>query len=183
MTQFKIHTIETAPEKSKAMLEESVKGFGMLPNLHGVMAESPALLEAYKVIGTIFSERTNFDAEEITVVWQTINVENDCHYCVPAHTAIAHTMKIDAKLTEALRNDTVLPTQKLQALKDMTLLVIRNRGVVSNEDMEVFFKAGYTNESYLDILVGYAQKIMSNYTNHAANTEVDAPFKKFAWKK
>jgi alkylhydroperoxidase family enzyme len=183
MSQFKVHTIESAPEESKEMLEASVKGFGMLPNLHGAMAESPALLEAYKNIGDIFSNKTSFDAEEITVVWQTINVENNCHYCVPAHTAIAHTMKVDAKIIDALRNDTPLPTEKLQALKDMTLLVVRDRGVISDADMNAFFNAGYSKSQYLDILVGYAQKIMSNYTNHAANTPVDAPFQKFAWSK
>ena len=80
MTQFKVHTIESAPEASKEMLEASVKGFGMLPNLHGVMSESPALLEAYKTIGSLFTDKTGFNAEELTVVWQTINVENECHY-------------------------------------------------------------------------------------------------------
>ena len=47
MNPFKVHTIESAPEESKPMLEASVKAFGMKPNLHAVMAESPALLEAY----------------------------------------------------------------------------------------------------------------------------------------
>ena len=183
MSEFKIHTIESAPAESKQMLEESVKGFGMLPNLHAVMSESPGLLEAYKAIGKTFTENTAFNADEITVVWQTINVENECHYCVPAHTAIAHTMKVEAKVIDALRNSTPLPTEKLEALRNMTLLIIRDRGVVSEENMKTFFAAGYTNRNYLDILVGYAQKIMSNYTNHAANTEVDEPFKKFAWKK
>ena len=181
MTQFKAHTIETAPEASKSLLEASAKGYGMIPNLHGVMAESPALLEAYKSIHEIFTNKTNFNAEELTVVWQTINVENECHYCVPAHTAIAHQMKVDPKLTEALRNDTPLPSEKLQALKDITLLIVRDRGVVSEENMQAFYAAGYGKNHYLDILVGYAQKIMSNYTNHAAKTEVDAPFQKFAW--
>ncbi|WP_027418201.1 carboxymuconolactone decarboxylase family protein [Crocinitomix catalasitica] len=182
MTQFKVHTIESAPAESKEMLEASVKGFGMLPKLHGVMAESPGLLEAYKAIGKTFTENTAFNAQEITVVWQTINVENECHYCVPAHTAIAHTMKVDDKIIDALRNNTALPA-KLEALRNMTLLVIRDRGVISEASMKTFFDAGYTQRNYLDILVGYAQKVMSNYTNHAAHTPVDEPFQKFAWKK
>jgi len=179
MSQFKVHTIESAPEASKPMLEASVKGFGMLPNLHGVMAESPAMLEAYKTIHGIFSTKTAFDAEELTVIWQTINVENECHYCVPAHTGIAHSMKVDATITEALRNKTALPTAKLQALHNMTLTVIKERGIVSEEQMKTFTDAGYSTKHYLEILIGYAQKIMSNYTNHAAQTEVDAPFQKF----
>jgi len=165
------------------MLEASIKGFGMLPNLHAVMAESPAVLEAYKTIHGLFSQKTSFNADELTVIWQTINVENKCHYCVPAHTAIAHSMKVDAAITEALRNGTAMPNQKLQALHDMTLTVIKEKGIVSNEQMKAFTDAGYSTKHYLDILVGYAQKIMSNYTNHAAQTEIDAPFQKFKWSK
>ena len=183
MNPFKVHSIESAPEESKPMLEASVKAFGMLPNLHAVMAESPATLEAYKKIHEIFSTKTDFDAEELTVVWQTINVENACHYCVPAHTGIAHSMKVDAGLTEALRNKTAMPNDKLQALHNMTLVIIRNRGIISAEEKQAFFDAGYGTRHVLEILVGYSQKIMSNYTNHIAQTEVDAPFQKFAWNK
>ena len=183
MNPFKVHSIESAPEESKPMLEASVKAFCMLPNLHAVMAESPATLEAYKKIHEIFSTKTDFDAEELTVVWQTINVENACHYCVPAHTGIAHSMKVDAGLTEALRNKTAMPNDKLQALHNMTLVIIRNRGIISAEEKQAFFDAGYGTRHVLEILVGYSQKIMSNYTNHIAQTEVDAPFQKFAWNK
>ncbi|MCV5838426.1 carboxymuconolactone decarboxylase family protein, partial [Escherichia coli] len=66
------------------MIENSVKAFGMLPNLHAVMAEAPTLLEGYQVVHELF-QQTSFNAEELTVVWQTINVEHGCHYCVPAH--------------------------------------------------------------------------------------------------
>lgn len=33
----------------------------------------------------------------------------------------------------------------------------------------------------LDIILILAQKVMSNYTNHLAETPVDAAFEKFAW--
>ena len=36
MNPFKVHSIDSAPESSQPMLEESVKSFGMLPNLHAV---------------------------------------------------------------------------------------------------------------------------------------------------
>lgn len=52
------------------------------------MAEAPDLLEAYKAVHELF-QNSSFDSDEITVVWQTVNVEHQCHYCVPAHTWIA----------------------------------------------------------------------------------------------
>ncbi|UGA53501.1 carboxymuconolactone decarboxylase family protein [Vibrio sp. VB16] len=181
MTEFTLHTVETAPEASKELLEGSIKAFGMLPGLHAVMAESPELLEGYQTLHKLFSD-SSFNAEELTVVWQTINVEHECHYCVPAHTGIANMMNVDPALTEALRNRDKMTTEKLQVLHDTTLLMVRDRGVISNADIETFYAAGYGQRQLLEIVLGLSQKIMSNYTNHLANTPVDKAFEKLLWK-
>lgn len=182
MSTLKVHTIETAPEGSKALLENSLKSFGMIPGLHGVLAGSPGTLDAYQKLHELFSN-SSFNAEELTVVWQSINVEHECHYCVPAHTAIAHMMKVDPALTEALRNSEAMPNEKLQVLQDTTISIIRNRGRISDSELETFYAAGYEEGQVLEIILGIAQKTISNYTNHIANTPVDAPFQKFVWSK
>ena len=182
MTTLKIHNIETAPEESKPLLEKSQKGFGMIPGLHGVLASSPKIFEAYQTLHQLFTE-TSFNADELTVVWQTINVEHACHYCVPAHTGIAKMMKVDDAITEALRNETPLENAKLEALRTMTLTIVRNRGHVTQEDLDTFYAAGYGEQQVLEIILGLSQKVISNYTNHIANTPVDAPFEAFKWSK
>lgn len=181
MTDFTLHTVETAPEKSKPILEQSQKTNGMLPNLHAVMAQAPGLLEGYQVLHKLFMD-SSFDAEEQTVVWQTINVEHNCTYCVPAHTAIAHSMKVSDDLIEALRNRETMPTEKLQALHETTLAMVRERGIVSDDVVQKFYAAGYGQRQLLEIILCLSQKVMSNYTNHVAETPLDEPFKKFAWK-
>ncbi|WP_282112934.1 carboxymuconolactone decarboxylase family protein [Maribacter stanieri] len=182
MTTLKVHDIESAPEGSKALLENSQKSFGMIPGLHGVLAASPKILEAYQTLHQLFTE-TSFNNDELTVVWQAINVEHACHYCVPAHTGIAKMMKVDDAITEALRNETPLADSKLEALRTMTLTIVRNRGNVTQEDLDTFYAAGYGEQQVLEIILGLSQKVISNYTNHIAHTPVDAPFEKFAWSK
>lgn len=182
MSNFKIHTIESAPENSKPLLENSMKSFGMIPNLHGVLAESPGILEAYQMLHGLF-ENSSFNKDELTVVWQTINVEHGCHYCVPAHTGIAYMMKVDATITDALRNNTAMPNDKLQTLHETTLSIVRNRGIVTDAELEAFYAAGYNQRQLLEIILGLSQKVLSNYVNHIAKTPVDKPFEKFAWKK
>jgi alkylhydroperoxidase family enzyme len=182
MSKFKIHTIETAPVESKAILEGAVKQMGVVPNLFGTMSESPNLLKAYTQLHELFAS-TSFDAEELTVVWQTINVEHECHYCVPAHTAIAHSMKVSPDLTDALRNGDKMPTAKLQALHDFTLSMVRERGNVPTAAMDAFFAAGYGQQQVLEVILGLSQKVISNYVNHVAQTPVDPMFESFAWKK
>ncbi|WP_103867517.1 carboxymuconolactone decarboxylase family protein [Aquimarina sp. I32.4] len=178
MSTLKIHTVESAPQESKTILENSIKSFGMLPNLHGVLAEVPDLLKIYKTLHQSF-QNTSFTNEELTVVWQTINVEHECSYCIPAHTGIAHMMKVDPALTEALRNKEVMPNKKLQALHDTTLSIVRNRGHISDSELQSFYDAGYGEHQVLEIILGLAQKVISNYTNHIASTPVDKSFQKF----
>lgn len=182
MSEFKIHTTETAPEESKAILDGAKKQFGVVPGLYGVLAESPETLKAYLELHQFFTA-TSFNAEELTVVWQTINVEHECHYCVPAHTGIAHSMKVDPAITEALRNQKPMPNEKLQALHDFTLAMVRQRGNVTSEQIKIFFAAGYAQQQVLEIILGLSQKVISNYVNHVAETPVDPMFKDFAWAK
>jgi len=182
VTTLKIHTIESAPEASKPLLEGSLKAFGMVPNLHGILASAPKALEGYQILHNLFSQ-TSFNEEELTVVWQAINVEHECHYCVPAHTGIAHSMKVDPALTEALRNEQPMQNAKLQALYDTTLIIVRNRGNVSQEALNNFYAEGYGEQQILEIILGLAQKVISNYTNHIGNTPIDKPFDEFSWNK
>jgi len=182
MTTLKIHNTETAPEGSKQLLEKSQKAYGMIPGLHGVLAGAPKILEAYQTLHQLFTE-TSFNEEELTVVWQTINVEHECHYCVPAHTGIAKGMKVNDAITEALRNETPLENSKLEVLRNMTLAIVRNRGHVTQQDLDTFYAAGYEEKQVLEIILGLSQKTISNYVNHIANTPLDAPFEKFTWSK
>lgn len=182
MRTFTIHDLDSAPEGSKPLLENSLKSFGMIPNLHGVMAEAPSVLEAYQRLHQLFQD-SSFNKDELTVVWQTINVEHECHYCVPAHSAVAHMMKVDATLTEALRNRAAMPTEKLQVLHDTTLAMVRNRGHLSENEITAFYAAGYEQQQLLEIVLGLAQKVMSNYINHIVKTPIDESFQPFIWEK
>lgn len=179
MSTFTLHTMETAPEGSKALFENSLNNFGMIPNLHAVFGEEPAALDAYQQLHTLF-QQTDFDADELTVIWQTINVEHNCHYCVPAHSLIANMMNVDPALDQALRHQEPMPNKKLQVLHDTTLAILRNRGEIEDQVLEAFYSAGYEQKHILGILLGLAQKVMSNYVNHIAKTPIDEAFKKFA---
>jgi alkylhydroperoxidase family enzyme len=88
-------------------------------------------------------------------------------------------MKVDQDIVDALVNKTPLANPKLEALRETTLAMTRERGVISDEQSEKFFAAGYGKQQLLEIIVGLSQKVMSNYTNHLADTPVDAPFKKY----
>lgn len=182
MSDFTLHTVDSAPEKSRPLLEASQQEMGMIPGLHAVMAESPNVLNAYQTLHQLALD-SSFDKDEITVVWQTINVENACHHCVPAHTGIARMMEVSDDITFALRDEKPLPSDKLEALRTFTLAVMNKQGNVSKSDLDAFYSAGYRQRQVLEVILALSQKTLSNYINHIAETPVDEPFRKFEWKK
>ena len=68
MTDFKLHTAESAPEGSKPILTQAQKSLGFIPNLYAVFAESPAMLKAYTSLGEILEKTSSFNATERQVV-------------------------------------------------------------------------------------------------------------------
>ncbi|MDO6460639.1 carboxymuconolactone decarboxylase family protein [Granulosicoccaceae sp. 1_MG-2023] len=162
----------------KAKLDASQAAFGFVPGLHKALANSPQTFDAYAYLHEQF-QNTSFDAAELTVVWQTINLYHECHYCLPAHTGIAHSMKVDPALIDALNEGKALDDPKLRALQATTRAMADQRGRLSEEQEAAFRAAGYGDQQLLEIILGLAQKVISNYVNHLADTPVDAPFKKF----
>lgn len=178
MTDFTLYTQDNAPTAAKPLLEKSYKSFGMIPNLLAVMAEAPTVLDAYQQLHELF-QKTSFNAEELTVVWQTVNIEHNCHYCVPAHSAIAAMMKVDSSINAALRSGEKLVDPKLETLRTTTLTLVRNRGMLSEQELEQFFQAGYGKQQLLEVVLGISQKVISNYVNHLSKTPIDEPFAQF----
>jgi len=92
-------------------------------------------------------------------------------------------MKVDDAITEALRNETPLPTAKLEALRTFTLQVVRSHANLTEAEVQAFLDAGFEERNILEVILGVAQKVMSNFTNHFAGTPVDQVFQKYAWQK
>ena len=181
MTDFAPHSIETAPEPSKAMLENAKRTYGQIPNLLGAMAEAPALLEAYTSTGKIF-DNTSLSSTERQVILIAVSVVNECVYCVAAHSVIASMQQVPDEVVDAVREDRPIADARLEALRTFATQVVDQRGFVSDGQVRSFLDAGYTKAQVLEVLVGVGMKTLSNYTNHIAKTELDAAFASRAWR-
>eukprot|EP01039_Chlorochromonas_danica_P016409 gene16409-19403_t len=89
--------------------------------------------------------------------------------------------KVDDAVIAAMREGRPLVDTRLEALRTFAALVTRNRGVVTPAEVEAFKAAGYDNRAILDVLVLAATKLISNYTNHLAETPNDAFMKGAEW--
>src|ERR1700692_594161 len=178
--KFVVHTTETAPPAAREDLETAEKLFGFIPNLLGVLAEAPIALEAY-IILTKLLEDASLSPVEQQVVMLAGSYENGCGYCMAAHTPVASGAGMPARVLAALRDGTVLPDKKLEALRSFVVEVVRLRGRVSDERIEEFLAAGYSAQSVLEVVFGVAMKTLSNYVNHMAETPVDRQFSRQVW--
>jgi alkylhydroperoxidase family enzyme len=179
---FPIHTEQSASEAAQPILADVKKGFGMIPNLEGVMAGAPALLAAYSAAWDQF-DLTSLTPIERQVVYQTANFENECDYCVPWHTYLSIKADMSPTDVEALRDGTALSTPKLEALRAFTRTLLHNRGKASVADLEQSLAAGYSPQNALETVLGLAIKTMSNFTNSIAGTPLDGAVTKYAWQK
>ncbi len=175
---FTLYTIDNSPAASKALLESAQSDYGMVPNLYAVLAEAPAALEAYIKLHQLVRQ-TSLSATEQHIVWMTINTENECHYCIPAHIMLATMDKVDNEIITAIKNKTEISDERLEMLRNFTTSMVQNRGNVTERELDEFYSAGYSKQNVLEIILVLSHKVLSNYTNHISHTPVDDPFKPY----
>lgn len=180
MTSFTTHTIETAPEGAQPFLYAAKRAYGFIPNLLGTMAEAPAILEGYMTLAGIF-DKSGLSETERQIILMTNNRLNGCSYCMAAHTSIAQGAGVPADVIKALRTNRPIADARLEALRRFAAVINETRGWPGPSDIEPFLAAGYTRQNILEVILGTAVKVMSNYTNHVAATELDAAFSPNAW--
>ncbi|WP_197668827.1 MULTISPECIES: hypothetical protein [unclassified Halomonas] len=56
MTDFQLHTVNSAPKAAQEKLQAAEKKMGFLPNIFAIMAEPPILLEAYLTLDSIYAK-------------------------------------------------------------------------------------------------------------------------------
>jgi len=178
INSFTLHETNTAPAASAKILDGVQKAWGFVPNLHRVLVESPAALEAYTTLWGI-AEKTGFTPQKRNIVYIAIIYDNECTYCTAGHTNLSRMTKVEPEAITAVREGRPIAVSKLEALRQFAAKVTRNRGVVSEADVSAFKAAGYDNRAMPDVLVLAATKLISNYTNHLAQTPLD-PFMKGA---
>lgn len=180
MTTLAIHDETTAPEAARATLAGVRKSFGFIPNVLGELAGNPAVLDAYLALSG-FAGKAGFTPLETQVVQITTSVENDCHFCVAAHSAVAKGQKLDDAVIAAVRDRRPIADARLEALRTFTQKIVRQRGFVSDADVTAFKTAGWTDAALLGVILNVAMKSITNYVNHIGETPLNPQFEAFAW--
>ncbi len=166
------------------ILENTKKGLGFVPNMYVTMGVNPALLDAYTHSYKSFRANAGFTPIEQEVIFLSVAYENNCEYCMAAHSFVGDNMtKVSTEVTDAIRNGQQIPDAKLEALSKLTQSLTATRGNVSQEEINAFLEEGYSEMHVLGIIAGISVKTMSNYSNHITNPIIDEAFAGRTWRK
>jgi len=165
--------------RAEELLEGQRKRLGFVPNMYRGMAVNTSVLDTY-LHGYELFRGGQFTPPEQEVVFLTISRLNECGYCTAAHSMLAiNVSKLSEANTHAIRDGRPLDDPRLQALHDFTKVMFETRGKPSTAQAEAFKAAGYADEHLLEIILAFAVKTLSNYSNHVTHPEVDEAFAAF----
>lgn len=173
MTQFTVHTLADAPEGSRDRLADIKQGWGFVPNLHAILAESPIALEAYDRLFALVGQSTLTPVEQ-QVAYQAINVFHECRYCTAGHTFLSRQAGVPEQAITAVREGRPIDDPKLEALRRFAEQVVETRGKAGDDAVDAFLAAGFTRANVLDVVTIIATKTISNYTNHLTRTPLES---------
>ena len=181
MVNLKFDETEVSQVSNK-IFEKTKKGLGFVPNMYQKMGNNSALLDAYTYSYNTFRVNSGFTPIEQEGVFLSVAYENNCEYCMAAHSFVADAIsKVPENVTDAIRNDTSIPDNKLAELVKFTRTMVKTRGLPKVADVDDFLGAGYSEHRVLDIIQAISVKTISNYANHLFHTELDDVFKKREW--
>ncbi len=176
-----VYTQETAPEGSRPTLDKVFERFGMIPNLMGKMAESPAAAKGYATLSGILAADSSFSPVEQQLLLLTTSRINGCDYCVAAHTMAAGRAKMPEDVVQAIRDDTPIADPRLSALRAYCTKVVENRGWTSEAEQQAFLDAGFTKAQILEVILAVGVKTISNYVNHVTEPTLDKHLEGARW--
>jgi uncharacterized peroxidase-related enzyme len=145
----------------------------MVPNLFATLAHAPVALDGFLSLSKTLS-RGRLSAAQREIVALAVGQENECQYCLSAHTALAKAGGVsEADALKARAGDGEDPFER--ALASFAKKIVRQRGHVSDEDIKNTREAGIDDGLMMEVVANVAVNTLTNYANELAGTEIDFP--------
>jgi AhpD family alkylhydroperoxidase len=175
LNTFPIHTFESAPAESVPALRTLEEGLGFVPNLAATMAESPVLITGFVDLRKTLagSELTGVERE---IVALAVSIENDCDYCMAAHSTFALMQNAEEDDVAAARAGDPPADPKLGPLYEFARSLVRKRGHLTPDETQALLDAGYSRGALLEVVTQVGHTTLANLAHSISNAPVDAAF-------
>jgi uncharacterized peroxidase-related enzyme len=171
MKTFAVPTREEVTPANQEIFDNLKKSLGFTPNLYATMAYSSNGLGRFLAYSNAKTSLNNKEKEVVNLIVSQIN---GCIYCLSAHTAIGKMNGFtDEQILDFRRGKSDNP--KLNVLVRLAADITRNKGRVSDENLNAFYAQGYTNENLIDVILLVSDKTAMNYIHNLTQVPVDFP--------
>ncbi|QDU60696.1 Carboxymuconolactone decarboxylase family protein [Planctomycetes bacterium Pan216] len=162
-----------AQGRTKELLDDAQRAFGMIPNAVKVFAHSPAALDSYLTF-TAKMQGGTLDPTLHYLVKLHTSQTNDCDYCTSILCAIGSDTGVSAE--EILSGRTgQSDDQRTQAALRFAEAVLEKRGKVSDDELAAVRGAGFGDAEIVEIVASVVHGCLTNFVNNVAGTELDIP--------
>jgi len=173
MTRLSVIDPKNAQGKAKDLLDAVKAKLGIVPNMTRVMADSPAVLEGYLQLSGALSGGL-LEAKLREQIALLTAQENQCDYCLSAHTAIGKMVGLKQEEILASREGEGGGAKTTAALR-FAKQVLERKGQVGDEEVAAVRAAGFSDGEIGEIIAHVALNVFTNYFNIAAQVEIDFP--------
>jgi uncharacterized peroxidase-related enzyme len=173
MARLPIQDTQTATGSNKEIFEFLQKNLGIVPNMTKVMANSPAVLQAFAQFnGAMGSAKLSGKIREQIAV---LTAEyNSCTYCLSAHTALGKMAGLTQEQLNGARHGDSSDPKTLASLT-FARAVLNTKGDVSDRDVQSARAAGLSDAEIAEVVGAVALNIFTNFFNRAFAVDVDFP--------
>ncbi|MYS87307.1 carboxymuconolactone decarboxylase family protein [Embleya scabrispora] len=165
--------VEHTTPDNEELLARVAQQLGRVPNLYAALASGPAALEGYLAMRDHLTRgvlRPRLREQLALLIAQ----ENECTYCVSAHSFRGGLIGLTEEQLRATR-DGHDADPHADAVLGLARTIMRTRGRVTDADRAAAHAAGVTDAEQAEIVAHIALNTLSNYYNHLARPELDFP--------
>ncbi|HEY4289912.1 MAG TPA: carboxymuconolactone decarboxylase family protein [Puia sp.] len=149
---------------------------GMLPNLHRLLAKSPAVLSGWLALQNALATTINLRTREAIAL--AVSEVNECLYCLSAHGHVAATLGKSTEEEILLNRQGRSKNPKTAAAVYFAKRVVEARGHITDQELADVRSAGYTDAQIIEIVALAVQFLFTNFMNNVAGTVIDFPIAK-----
>lgn len=146
---------------------------GMIPNFLKVLANSPVALRAFLGLYGV-ANAGEIDALTRERIALALAQQNNCEYCVSAHTAIGQKTGLSRQEIQNARAGTSEDI-KAAAIVKFANALMEKRGEVSSAEITTVRNSGVTDAELIEIITHVGMNFLTNILGKASLVEIDFP--------
>jgi hypothetical protein len=175
MSRLPTHTVDDAPEASRALLQDAVQfsPTGRPLNLHAQMAHSPAVLTAYTSLRRATAEHGTVGPKVSAALMLATAGAVANHYAVGITSRLAGMMGWNGEQVAALRTGNSVGDPKIDALTALVREAAVNAGNAEDVTWTTAQNAGWTDVQLAEAFAYLGLTVFTAYFLNYAQTDTD----------